>query len=713
MIAHLAAVLAQSMTSPATQPPSADPCNVLDQVAPNERRPITIEDQVTIADIGRASAGPAPSAFGISPDGLRIAVIVTQANPEVNSYCRRMLVMPMSGDGPPVEVARGGEFNFDDYPLRNFAAIRAGWERPNTPRWSPDGNSIAFLRRVDGSTQVWLGDPDGQSPAVQATQLTDDVIDFAWSPDGSALVVETRPGLRSAREAIEHEGRSGFLFDTRFMPQLSEHPLPTGSIASASQYTRVALGDQSARIATPDDVALLNPRRPSSVPTEARAVRTNAGGGTAWLESKHPGRLLSPTRIVVAWPDGTQSVCDSAACEGVRAMWWATDDGELVLQQQAGWAGSQTVLLRWEPDDPEPERILVTDDVLIGCSIHATELVCAREGSVQPRRLVAIDLRSAEQRILFDPNPLFQDLQLGEVQRLRFRNAYGVESFADLVLPPDHQPGERHPLVVVQYRSSGFLRGGTGDEVPIQPLAARGFAVLSFDRPNFRPEAYSATTEAEMRTAVGEDWGDRRNVQSSLEIAIAMAVDTGTIDPERMGISGFSDGSATVQFALVNSDLFRVASMGSCCEDMYSYALAAGPAFTDFLRDMDYRYFEPGTEDFWRPMSLILNADDIDAPILIQSSDSEYEGALDVIEAFSHRGKGIELYVFPDEPHFKWQPAHRQAMYERFTEWFEFWLMAKINCEPRRAEQYYRWRDMPGALAEDAYVCADTSARDP
>lgn len=126
MIAHLAAAAAQLMASPATPQPNADPCIVLDQIMANERRPITIDDQVTIADIGRASAGPAPSAFGISPDGTRIAVIVTQANPDTNSYCRRMLIMPMSEDGRPVEVARGGEFDFDDYPLRNFAAIRAG-----------------------------------------------------------------------------------------------------------------------------------------------------------------------------------------------------------------------------------------------------------------------------------------------------------------------------------------------------------------------------------------------------------------------------------------------------------------------------------------------------------------------------------------------------------------------------------------------------------
>jgi dipeptidyl aminopeptidase/acylaminoacyl peptidase len=281
----------------------------------------------------------------------------------------------------------------------------------------------------------------------------------------------------------------------------------------------------------------------------------------------------------------------------------------------------------------------------------------------------------------------------------------GVESFADLVLPPDHRAGERHPLIVVQYRSRGFLRGGTGDEVPIQPLAARGFAVLSFDRPDFPPEAYLATSEAEIRTLSEDAWADRRQVQSALEIAVQRAIDTGAVDSTRMGISGFSDGGSAVQFALINSDLFKVASMGSCCEDLYSFALAAGPRFTDYLRDMGYPYFEPGTETFWQPMSLLLNVDRIDVPILIQAGDSEYEGSLDVIETFSHNDKAIELYVFPDESHVKWQPAHRLAMYERVTEWFEFWLMGRMNCDPSHERQYARWRAMEGGLSRQRLRC--------
>ncbi|MDF1835794.1 MAG: hypothetical protein P1U62_13075, partial [Alteraurantiacibacter sp. bin_em_oilr2.035] len=57
------------------------------------------------------------------------------------------------------------------------------------------------------------------------------------------------------------------------------------------------------------------------------------------------------------------------------------------------------------------------------------------------------------------------------------------------------------------------------------------------------------------------------------------------------------------------------------------------------------------------------------------------------------------------ETHVKWQPAHRQAIYERSVEWFEFWLMDRINCDPARAQQYRRWSAMDGAPSPEKLQC--------
>lgn len=689
-----------------------DPCAAFDERQEQEDgNLLTIGGLAELADLGRPMADQGPSAFAIAPDGQRLAVSVTRANPRANSYCQRLVVVGLSGGRPAVEVARGGEFDFADFALRDFAVVYAGWQKAHPPQWSPDASSIAYLRRENGVTQVWVADPEGRSRPRQVTRLPVSVESFAWTRDGSAIVAASRPGVAEAMRAIAREGREGYLFDERFSPQFADHPIPTGPVAR--RYDTVSLAGGRTRPATAAERERLAPARPASLPDTATLFARGPSEQLAWLEPVRPGYLVSPAQWIRKQANGKQSICVSTVCDGIEDMWWSRDGRTLIALQRTGWARSKTAVLRWDPGAAAPVRVLVTDDLLTGCQLSGPEILCGREGSTQPRRLVAIDTGSGAERVLYDPNPQPARQPLGHVERLFIRNAYGVESFADLVLPPDHQPGQRHPLIVVQYESRGFLRGGTGNEVPVQPLAARGFAVLSFHRPGLLPAARAARNVIETRTLVADPWADRAQILSSLERAISLAVQTGAVDPERIGIHGFSDGGASVQYALINSDLFKVAALGTCCEDMGSYALAAGPGFTHFLQEMGYPYFEPDGEEFWRPISLLLNVERVAVPILIQASDSEYEGALDVLATYRHRGRPIEMYVFPGETHFKWQPAHRLAIYRRNLEWFEFWLARRIDCAPEKALQYERWLAMAGAPARAELTCsAGESAAD-
>jgi len=93
---------------------------------------------------------------------------------------------------------------------------------------------------------------------------------------------------------------------------------------------------------------------------------------------------------------------------------------------------------------------------------------------------LGLDPVAGTRTLLFDPNPEFATLRLGHVERLHWRNALGVETIGDLVFPVGYRPGRAYPMIVVQYETRGFLRGGTDDEYPIQAFANRGYAVLSF-----------------------------------------------------------------------------------------------------------------------------------------------------------------------------------------------------------------------------------------
>ena len=708
MLASIA-LLAASVASPPID--SVDPCAALERgSAPASSKSVmTSRDLATISDIGRSSPFDTESPVSVSPDGRQIALVVRRGNPDTNSFCQRLILVSRAGADRIVELDRGGQLVRPLFDLRNLAAVRAGFVQVITPRWSPDGTSVAYLKRINDDTQVWRV-PSAGGAAQVVTRLDFDVEDFSWTADGKSLVVAGRPDLARAQAQLDVEALSGYLFDARFSPMMSDTPFPVGDYPM--RYITVDLASHGVRDATRTDIALLDPSRGVDRPADAIAFAADRAGNRAWSRKRDPALLLSPSQLNVRWRTGATMTCATGACAAVQRLWWLHGRNTLLFVSRDGWGGSQTTLNRWEAGAQKPVTVMRTQDALIGCTIEANELICAREGARQPRRIVAININTMQSRTIFDPNPWMTSVSLGDVRRLRFRNAFGMECFADLVLPPSVAPGAKLPMVVVQYNSQGFLRGGTGDEVPIQVLAGRGFAVLSFERPFGVPGTETARSEREYRLLARKDWIDRRSVQSALEAAVRESLATGLIDPARIGISGFSEGTTMTQWALINSSMFKVASLGVCCEDKVALALNGGIGYQDYLEEMGYPLFENNDDTFWRPLSLTQNADRVDVPILVQTSDDEYEAGLDVLEAFRRRGKPIEMYVFKDEPHIKWQPAHRLAMYERNVDWFDFWLMRRKDCSPAKHAQYERWQAMRGA-PDLSSQCGSGIARGP
>ena len=347
---------------------------------------------------------------------------------------------------------------------------------------------------------------------------------------------------------------------------------------------------------------------------------------------------------------------------------------------------------RWSPGAVGPVRIWRTENVFTSCALDGEELLCAEEEITRPRRLVALNLRTLVMKVVFDPNPEFDILNLGSGRYLQWTNSYGIDGFGSLVLPPDHKAGQKHPLIVVSYIARGFARGGTGDEYPILALAEKGYAVLTYQAPTSVGYAKGAKTAEEMNRLNRVDWMDYRNTAASIDAGIRAAVALGVVDEARIGLTGMSYGGSIAQFELVNSRKFATAVLSTCCEEESNATMLAGPGFYKTVHKMGYPGLTDDGAKFWSSMSLRLNAKSISTPILLQVPDQELLTATEGVMALQEVGQPVDMYVYPNETHVKWQPVHRLNVYRRNIQWFDFWLRGVEDADPTDPTQYERWR---------------------
>jgi dipeptidyl aminopeptidase/acylaminoacyl peptidase len=649
-------------------------------------RPVTARDLVGLRDFGSVETAVGEQAFSVSPDGRSAALILRRADPDTDSHCFGVALVALDRHAPPRLLDTGGEFIQATGDIRGIPAIPSGSPKSPPPVWSPNGHWLAYLRRDHGVTRVWRVGLDGR-PAQAVGRCDTDALAMRWSADGQSLLVTIRPALDAGRAAIEREGRAGFHYDERFWALSEARPQPPLPLDKVEVAIDPRTGRLQPAVSPPD------PAPRASVPA------VSSSGARAWTAPEDEGRPWGAAPLHVTWR-GRTLPCPGDICGSrVAGLWWLPGDTLLFMKGGRPENGGRLALYRWRVGvEAAPILMFETTDALLGCQLAGAALICAHESAVQPREIVALDPATGHRTTLFDPNPEFARLRLGTVERLSWRGADGVSTFGDLVLPPDHKPGQRHPLIVVQYISRGFLRGGTGDEYPIHLLAAHGYAVLSFQRPGLLAGTAQARDLNALQRVNIAGWAERRMIVGALEAGVDTVIAHGLADPARVGLTGMSDGATTTQFALNHSARFSAAAISSCCDEP-SGLYVVGPAYGDAT--LAWGYPPPGRdrEAFWAPMSLAARAATWRTPLLIQVPDMEYRLGLETVSALQLAGAPVDMYVFPDEHHLKWHPAHRLAVYERSLAWFNFWLKGERASDTGRQDELARWTAMERRLS--------------
>lgn len=652
--------------------------------APSAPRGLVATDLVRLRDIG----SPESSLFrydhpiAISPEERRIAFVIRRADPTTNTYCNGLIVLNLATKTLDLIDAWRGFLAEPPLAIRQLI-VRSGMPAQNRPAWRPDGRALAWLKRTGSCTEAWVVDI-ATKRARLAIRIATDAESVDWSADGHSLVIKTRPEGTEERTRRADEARRGFRYDDRFMPNQGSEPLLMAPIRPVTLTIHVHNG-VTAR--TPVKVY----EEQIAPPANERSIAISRAGRRAWI-AKLDDTLFSDSAIWSTGPNGESLRCDFEECRGdVYALNWSDKARTFVFLARRGWKNEETTVYIWKGNG-SPKSLYSTFDTLADCVTVSSNLICLQDGATAPRRLVSIDLRTGERTVLFDPNPEFQSITLGTVQRLRWKNANGLEAWGDLVLPPRYDGKSKLPLVVVQYHSDGFLRGGTGDELPIQLFATAGFAVLSLEQPNFIARILPGIRNWDDANREDEiAWRERRSLLSSLEIGVSKVVEMGVVDPTKIGLSGLSDGATTAQFALINSRTFAAVSLSSCCIDPNTVMIYGGERWARVNRSRGFPRGIDHDEGFWRPMSLALNASRVDTPVLMQLPSDEYLLGLESFNALRESGAPVEMYVFPNERHVKWQPAHRLAVYQRSLDWFNYWLRGQRNAVDAKREQYDHW----------------------
>jgi Tol biopolymer transport system component len=119
-----------------------------------------------------------------SPDGSQVAWAVGTAG------AREIWVMTARAGGEARRLTTGS----DDF----------------LPSWSSSG-LIAFERRLDTGSEVWVVDPAGGGAAARITAADGGGGDPAWSPDGRRLVFTRRSGAIDGVFVVDADGQSGLL----------------------------------------------------------------------------------------------------------------------------------------------------------------------------------------------------------------------------------------------------------------------------------------------------------------------------------------------------------------------------------------------------------------------------------------------------------------------------------------------------------------------
>ncbi|MBB6147374.1 dipeptidyl aminopeptidase/acylaminoacyl peptidase [Silvibacterium bohemicum] len=238
-----------------------------------------------------------------------------------------------------------------------------------------------------------------------------------------------------------------------------------------------------------------------------------------------------------------------------------------------------------------------------------------------------------------------------------------------LLYPADYDPAKKYPMIVLihggpssvtlpRWPSTGF--GGV-------PFSALGYFVLL-------PNPRGSYGEGEKFTAANRKdfgYGDLRDILAGVDAVTRKY----PVDPQRVGVAGWSYGGFMSMFAVSQTHRFRAAVGGAGVSDWLSYYGENSidqwmlPFFGASVYD------DPAVYAKSSPINYVKQ---VKTPTLLVVGDRDGEGPAPQSFEFWHalRDENVptQLVVYPNEGHRFVDPAHQIDVLERALGWFDEYM---------------------------------------
>jgi dipeptidyl aminopeptidase/acylaminoacyl peptidase len=627
----------------------------------------------------------------VSPDGKVVLFVQTDVDLGSNSKKNDIWAVPLAGGAPR---------RLTNHP------------QSTRPRWSPDGTQIAFLSTRDGSSQVYLMDPQGVA-SRKVTAFSTDVDAFLWI-DGKRLLISSAVFPECADEACNKAklAQAGKPSSARVYDRLLFRHWDTWSDGRRSHLFAVDLASGQRIDLTPGDAdappfSLDGPEDYAVSPdggelcyaekdSKDEAYSTNAElyviptkGGDRKKIAGHPGYDGSPKYS----PDGTQIAYRAQMRDGFESDRWRL----MVYDRKTGKTGELTPTFdRWVDEfawsrdgrtlyfaaaeaarepvysvaaEGGPVQTVLEGGTFSDITVTGPKgLLLSGVSLTHPAELYTVSTDGTGLAALTHVNDAtLAPFALRPGESVTYAGSAGKTVQAWIVKPPDFDPSKRYPLVVLIHGGpQGTWSDGWSFRWNPQVFAGAGFVAFM---PNPRG---SIGWGQDFINDVTNDWGGRayEDIMKGTDYAEALPY----IAKGRTVAAGASFGGYMINWIAGHTDRFKalvshdgdfdlLASYGGTEELWFAEWEMGGP----FWKNREgYAKWSPSTyaQNFKTPTLVIHGEKDYRVPLT--------EG-LSMFTALKRQGVPSRLVVFPDENHWVLKPANSVRWYQEVLSWLTQW----------------------------------------